>query len=84
MEWRLQSAPEIFLNLKKRRLLLVQVFRQGQDLGEGGEDSEIPTLNASFLPRVFRIHSLLHRSERLKITAPPEPSPWTGFFPGIL
>lgn len=82
MKWQLQSTSKFFPNSKKK--FAVQVFYQGQDLREGVEDSKISKLNTSFLPRVFRIHSLSRRSERLKITVPPETSPWAVLFPGIL
>lgn len=71
-----------FFNTKKK--FAVQIFYRGQDLGEGVEGSKISKLNTSFLPRVFRIHSLSCRSKRLKITVPPETSPWAVLFPGIL
>lgn len=55
---------KIFSNLEKK--FAVQVFYQGQDLGEEVEDSKIWKLNTIFLPRVFRIHPLSHRFEREK------------------
>lgn len=79
------SLLQVFFLIQKNKFA-VQVFYQCQDLGGEGriEDSKISKLNASFLTRVFRIHSLSHRSERLKITVPLETSPWAVLFPGIL
>jgi len=74
------ATPKVVLNPKK--LSFLTSFLLESRCG-GGEASESLRLNTSFLPEVFRISSLLCRPRRLKITVPPETSPWAVLIPGI-